>query len=100
MKTWRLVSGILCCVLGAYVFYQVRNLSLYLALTNTKDNGVSGGTWVAGLLIAAGIISIVCRSGGKGGNICLVILFPLAAFCAFYSRFAALAPLFRCMIAA
>lgn len=83
MKTWRLVSGILCCVLSAYIVFQSMAAGLLIALSQSSDKGASAGIVVAGLVLAAGVVSIVARKGGKGGNIALLVLFALAALMAF-----------------
>ena len=83
MKTWRLVSGILCCVLSAYIVFQSMAAGLLIAVSQSSDKGASAGIFVAGLVLAAGVVSIVARKGGKGGNIALLVLFGLAAFIAF-----------------
>lgn len=80
MKTWKLVSGILCIVLCMIVMLQ----SCAAGLVNTMEgNGeISGtaGVFVAIFMFVGGIVSIATRkSQGKGGNIALIILFGLAA---------------------
>lgn len=35
------------------------------------------------MLLAGGIVSIVTRKGGKGGNIALIVLFGIGALCGF-----------------
>jgi len=57
-------------------------------LTNTpEENGQSSGSagfFVAILMLAGGIISIVVRKNtGKGGNIALIVICPLAALIGF-----------------
>ena len=79
MKTWRLVSGILCCVLSAYIVFQSMAAGLLIAFAQSSDKGASAGIVVAGLVLAAGVVSIVTRAGGQGGNIALIALFALAA---------------------
>lgn len=83
MKTWKLVSGILSIVLFVIVGFQ----SCAVGIGNTlQDNGeVSGsaGVIVAIMLLVGGIVSIVTRNGGKGGNIALIILYGIGAFFGF-----------------
>lgn len=83
MKTWRLTSGILCCVFAPYIIYQVNLLSKYLAITGVSDSGVLGGLVVAALFVGAGVVSIANRAGGKGSNIALLSLFTIAALFSF-----------------
>jgi FtsH-binding integral membrane protein len=84
MKVWKLVSGILSCILFALVTFQ----SCAAGIANTlEDNGeVSGsaGILVAVLMLAGGIVSIATRKSKKnGGNIALIVLFGLAALMGF-----------------
>jgi Ca2+/Na+ antiporter len=84
MKVWKLVSGILSCILFALVAFQ----SCAAGIANTlEDNGeVSGsaGIVVAILMLAGGIVSIATRKSKKnGGNIALIVLFGLAALMGF-----------------
>jgi FtsH-binding integral membrane protein len=84
MKVWKLVSGILSCILFVLVAFQ----SCAAGIANTlEDNGeVSGsaGILVAILMLAGGIVSIATRkSKKKGGNIALIVLFGLAALMGF-----------------
>ena len=83
MKTWRLVSGILCCVLSSYIVFQSLAAGVFIALSGSNDLGASAGIVVAGLVLAAGVVSIVARKGGKGSNISLMALFAIAAWMAF-----------------
>lgn len=84
MKTWKLVSGILSCVLFLVVAFQSCAAGVVDAIDGS--GGVSGasGILVAVLMLAGGIVSIAVRkSTGKGGNIALIILFGLAALIGF-----------------
>ena len=85
MKTWRLVSGILCCALSAYIVFQSLAAGVLIAITQSSDHGASAGMIVSLLVLAAGIVSITTRKGGKGSNITLLILFALASIIAFMS---------------
>ena len=83
MKTWKMVSGIISIVLFALVSFQ----SCAAGISNTlKANGEVSGTAgfiVAFMLLSGGIVSIVTRKGGKGGNIALIVLFGLGALIGF-----------------
>ena len=84
MKIWKLVSGIISCILFAFVSFQ----SCAAGLANTMENSgeVSGfaGILVSMLMLAGGIVSICIRNTNtKGGNIALTILFGLAALIGF-----------------
>lgn len=94
MKTWKLVSGILCMVLFIMVMFQ----SCAVGLLNTVEgNGeISGtaGVFVAFMMLSGGIVSVSTRkSSGKGSNIALIILFGLASLVGFtgYGSFSDLA---------
>lgn len=83
MKSWRLVSGIISLVICVLVLFQ----SCAVGIVNTIENNgqVSGtaGIIVAIMLIAGGIVSIVTRKGGKGGNIAIIILYGMGAVIGF-----------------
>ena len=83
MKTWKLVSGVLSIALCLLVFLQSCAAGLSNSLQNNGELGGSAGVLVAILLLTGGIISIVVRNGGKGGNIPLIILYGIAAFLGF-----------------
>jgi len=84
MKTWKLVSGILSCVLFIVVALQSCAAGFVDAVEGTGGTGGSSGVLVAVLMLAGGIVSIASRkSKGKGGNIALIILFGLAALIGF-----------------
>lgn len=94
MKTWKLVSGIISMVLFAMVMLQSCAAGLSNSLEGNGEISGSAGVFVAILMLAGGIISVVTRkSAGKGGNIALVILFGLAALIGFscYGSFSDLA---------
>jgi 4-hydroxybenzoate polyprenyltransferase len=52
-----------------------------LGNTLTENGEVSGtaGIIVAVMLLAGGIVSIVTRGGGKGGNIAVIVLYGIGA---------------------
>lgn len=83
MKTWKLVSGILCIVLSLFVLLQSCAAGLSNALQDNGEVGGSAGVIVAIMLLAGGIVSIATRKGGKGGNIALIVMFGIAAFLGF-----------------
>jgi len=79
MKVWKLVSGILSIVFSAIVVFQSGAAGLVSAVEQSNDTSGSVGLLVAVLMLAAGIVSICVRKGGKGGAIALFIMFGLAA---------------------
>ena len=79
MKTWKLVSGILSIVFSVFIFFQSSIVGLGNTLQENEEFGGTAGLVVAILLLAAGIISICVRKGGKGGSIALLIIFCLAS---------------------
>lgn len=83
MKTWKLVSGILSIVMFFIVSLQSCAAGLSNAIEANGEVGGSAGIFVAVLLLSGGIVSIVTRKGGKGGNIALIVLFGLAALMGF-----------------
>ena len=84
MKIWKLVSGIISTVLVLVVIVQSCAAGAVNAMEKNKEVSGSAGIFVAILLLAAGIVSIVVRnSTKKGGNIALIILFGLAALIGF-----------------
>jgi len=83
MKTWKLVSGILSLVFFLVVAFQSCAANIGTALqNNTSDNSGSSGILVAVLMVAGGIVSVVTRKGGRGGNIALIIIYGIAALSA------------------
>lgn len=84
MKTWKLVSGIICSVLFAFVSLQSCAAGLSNALEANNEVSGSAGIIVAVLMLSGGVVSIATRKSEKnGGNIALIILFALAAFVGF-----------------
>lgn len=79
MKTWKLVSGILSIVLFFMVAFQSCAAGLGNALAENGEVGGSAGIIVAIMLLVGGIVSIATRSGGKGGNIAIIILYGIGA---------------------
>ncbi len=84
MKTFKLISGILCCVLCAIVMLQSCVAGVSNALTESGEVSGSAGLLVALLMLAGGIVMIATRkSTKKGGSIAGVIIFLLAALLGF-----------------
>lgn len=83
MKTWKLVSGIICIVLALFVLFQSCAAGLSNALQDNGEVSGSAGLIVAIMLLAGGIVSIATRNGGKGGNIALIVMFGIAALVGF-----------------
>ena len=84
MKTWKLVSGILNCVLCAFVGLQSCAAGMLDAIEDSGGLGGSAGLLVAIFILVGGIVSIATRnSSGNGGNIALIIIFSLAAILGF-----------------
>lgn len=83
MKNWKLVSGILSIVLCLFVLFQSCAAGLSNTLQENGEVGGSAGVIVAIMLLAGGIVSIVTRNGGKGGNIALIILYGIGALFGF-----------------
>ena len=84
MKTFKLISGILCCVLCAIVMLQSCVAGVSNALTESGEVSGSAGLLVALLMLAGGIVMIATRkSTKKGGSIAGVIIFLLAALFGF-----------------
>lgn len=84
MKIWKLVSGILSCVLFVFVTFQSCAAGVANTLEENGELSGSAGLLVAVLMLAGGIVSIATRnSEKKGGNIALIVLFALAALVGF-----------------
>lgn len=83
MKTWKLVSGILSIILCLLVMFQSCAAGVANSLAQTGEASGSAGLIVSIMLLAAGIVSIATRKGGKGGNIALIILFGIGAICGY-----------------
>ncbi|MCF0128054.1 MAG: hypothetical protein HUJ70_05760 [Pseudobutyrivibrio sp.] len=84
MKTWKLVSGILSCILFVVVAFQSCAAGMVNAIEDNGEVSGSAGIIVAILMLTGGIVSIATRkSKKKGGNIALIILFGFAALMGF-----------------
>ena len=84
MKTWKLVSGILCMIFFVVVTFQSCAAGLVNSIEENGEVSGSAGIIVAVLMLAGGIVSVATRkSTGKGGNIAIIVLFGLAALLGF-----------------
>ena len=80
MKTWRLVSGILSCILFAIVSFQSCAAGLSNAIQDNGEVSGSAGIILAVFMLTAGIISIAGRKNiSKGPSIAIIILDGIAA---------------------
>lgn len=80
MRAWKLVSGIICCVLTVLVMLQSCAATIGETLSEAETADGAAGLLVAILMLAAGIISIATRdSASIGGEIAMAALFSLAA---------------------
>lgn len=78
MKTWKLVSGIISMVLSLIIIVQSCAMGVLEAM-GASGNDSGSGIIVAILLIAGGIVSVVTRQGGRGGNIAIICIYGTAA---------------------
>lgn len=69
MKTWKLVSGILSCVLFVFVAFQSCAVGIGNTLAENGESSGSGGIIVAILMLSGGIVSIATRNSEKKGGI-------------------------------
>ncbi len=84
MKTWKLVSGILCTVLFAVVAFQSCAVGVANSMENSTEASGGAGIILAVLMLSGGIVSISTRnSSGKGSDIALIVLFGIAALFGF-----------------
>ncbi len=79
MKTVKLITGILSIVLFVFVTFQSCAAGLGNSLSENGEVSGSAGFMVAVCLLAGGIVAIVTRNKGKGGNIACIILYAIAA---------------------
>ncbi len=77
MKVWKLVSGILSIVLSVFVLMQSCTAGLLESMASSDSAGGALGFLVAVLMLVGGIVSIVTRASGRGGNIAVAVLFAL-----------------------
>lgn len=80
MRVWKLVSGILSIVLSFVVLSQSRTLFVLGAFVGDDGTSALAGILVGIMMLVGGIVSIVCRKAGKGGNIAIGILYGIGAF--------------------
>lgn len=84
MKTAKLVTGIICMVLTAFVLFQSCAAGLGNTLSQNGEASGTAGVLLAFLMLAGGIIQVATRnSTGKGGTIAALIVFLLAAVIGF-----------------
>ncbi len=84
MKTFKLISGILCFVLACLVMFQSCAAGIVNTLGETGEVSGSAGLILALGMIAGGIIQIATRkSEKKGGSIAAIVVFGLAGIIGF-----------------
>ena len=67
MKTWKLVSGILSCILFVVVAFQSCAAGMVNAIEDNGEVSGSAGIIVAILMLTGGIVSIATRKSKKKG---------------------------------
>ena len=77
MKTFKLVIGIICCVLSLFVMFQSCAVGVLNTIEDNSDSSGSAGFFVALLMLSGGIVSIAARNR-RGGAIANIIIFGLA----------------------
>lgn len=84
MKTWKLISGIINCVLFLVVSFQSCAAGVVNSVEKSSDKGGAAGMFLAFILLICGIISICTKNSEKnGGNITIMIMYILGAFLGF-----------------
>ncbi len=84
MKTLKLVLGILCIVLSAFVIFQSCAAGVANTLAENGEVSGSAGTIVAIMLLVGGVVMLATRkSEKKGGSIAAIILFGIGAIMGF-----------------
>lgn len=84
MKVWRLIAGILSIVFSPFVLLQSGAAGLANTIGGSTEVSGSIGVFVALLLLAGGIASIVLRNKmTKGANIALIVIFIIPALFGF-----------------
>ena len=84
MRTTKLITGIICMVLTAFVLFQSCAAGLGNALSQNGEVSGTAGALLAFFMLAGGIIQVATRnSTGKGGSIAAFIVFALAAVIGF-----------------
>lgn len=84
MKTWKLVSGILCMVLFAVVAFQSCAVGIAGSIDSSYSASSGAGLILAVLMLAGGIVSVSTRNSEKAGSdIALIVLFATAALFGF-----------------
>ncbi len=82
MKTFKLVIGIICCVLPFVIFFQSCAAGVVNTMEDSGEVSGSAGFFVGVLMLSGGIVSIAARKK-RGGAIANVVLFALAALIGF-----------------
>lgn len=84
VKVFKLVAGILCIILSAFVIFQSCAAGVANTLAENGEASGSAGVIVAVFLLVGGIVMIATRNNeGKSGSIAAVIIFVLAAIVGF-----------------
>ena len=79
MKVWKILSGIISCMVAIVVAIQAFTMDIIHILSEYADPCGVFGIILAVLLLAGGIISITtCKAEGSGGNIALILIFTTA----------------------
>ena len=87
MKTWKLVSGILCIILFSVVIFQSCAAGLSNAMEGSGEMSGTAGIFLAIMMLTGGIVSIATRkTNGRGSNIALIILFGLASIVGYVGK--------------
>ena len=84
MKVFKLVAGIICCVLCVLIMFQSCAAGVSNALAENGEISGSAGFLVSLLMLTGGIIMIATRNSQKrGGSIAGTVVFLLAALLGF-----------------
>lgn len=80
MKNWKLISGIISCVLFLVVSFQSCAAGFVNSIEKSNDAGGSAGIFLSFIMLICGIVSICTKNSTKnGGNITIIILGLLGA---------------------
>lgn len=85
MKIWKLVSGIISCVVFVVIIFQSCATGVVNVIEdNSTDTSAGGGVLLAFILLVAGLTSACAwKSNSRGVDVALVLLFGLAALAGF-----------------
>mgnify|MGYP000860615857 FL=1 len=84
MKIFKLVFGIICCVLFVLVSFQSCAAGVANSLADNGEISGSAGLFLAILMLTGGIVMIVTRNSQQpGGSIACAIIYILAALLGF-----------------